>query len=404
MHKRVKLRIIMFRLLAVLAMLSAWVNGAHSSPNDSIKVLPDSSNFVTASLLVATPTNNAYSIFGHVALRMECPVHHLDNVFTFEHDGSVDPFHTGIMGKANAVCVVVPFQEYLSHFKEEGRGIMQYEFDLSLEEERNLWRLLDEDMLSGNRRKFSLLHDNCLSTSLFKLQVSLRGEYLDWGNVSYPMNLCYGDLTRMCMKDSPWMEFVMMTFCGTAYDRQPGQEFMFVPEYIPQMLKDARFVNTETGTKRAVIKGQPKQIVEAKVFPEPNKITPMWVFGGLLLLTILLTLGEWLLKWKKLPLAFDIALFTMQTLMGLLLLYVLAFSNLFGGLWNWYLIVFNPLPFLLWLLFRKWKNYPKVWGIYSVVLALFLLATPFLGGLDLSHQFVTGTLLVRSMNKYFKII
>ena len=130
----------------------------------------------------------------------------------------------------------------------------------------------------------------------------------------------------------------------------------------------------------------------------------MWVFGGLLLLTILLTLGEWLLKWKKLPLAFDIALFTMQTLMGLLLLYVLAFSNLFGGLWNWYLIVFNPLPFLLWLLFRKWKNYPKVWGIYSVVLALFLLATPFLGGLDLSHQFVTGTLLVRSMNKYFKII
>ena len=100
----------MFRLLAVLAMLSAWVNGAHSSPNDSIKVLPDSSNFVTASLLVATPTNTIYSVFGHATLRMECPVHHLDNVFTFEHDGSVDPFHTGIMGKANAVCAVVPFR------------------------------------------------------------------------------------------------------------------------------------------------------------------------------------------------------------------------------------------------------------------------------------------------------
>ncbi|MBR3495164.1 MAG: DUF4105 domain-containing protein, partial [Prevotella sp.] len=316
----------MLRLLAVLAMLLTWVSGAHSSPNDSIKVLPDSSNFVTASLLVATPTNNAYSIFGHVALRMECPVHHLDNVFTFEHDGSVDPFHTGIMGKANAVCAVVPFREYLNHFKEEGRGIMQYEFDLSLEEERNLWRLLDEDMLSGKRRKFSLLNDNCLSTSLFKLQVSLRGEYLDWGNVRYPMNLSYGELTRVSMKDFPWLEFVVMTFCGTAYDRQPGQDFMFVPEYIPQMLKDARFVNTETGTKRAVMKGQPKQIAEAMVFPEPNKITPTCAFGGLLLLTILLTLGEWLLKWKKLPLAFDIALFTMQTLMGLLLLYVLAFS------------------------------------------------------------------------------
>ena len=389
----------MLRLLAVLAMLLTWVSGAHSSPNDSVKVLPDSSNFVTASLVVATPTNNSYSIFGHVALRMECPTHHLDNVFTFEHDGSVDPFHTGILGKAKAVCAVVPFQEYLQHFREEGRGIKQYEFDLTLEEERNLWRLLDEDMLSGNKRQFSLLHDNCLSTSLFKLQVSLEGEYLDWGNVRYPMNLRYGDLTRVCMKDSPWMEFVVMTFCGTAYDRLPGQDFMFVPEFIPQMLKDARFVNTETGSKRAVLKGQPKQIAVAKVLPKPNKITPAWVFGGLLLVTILLTLGEWLWKWKKLPRAFDIVLFILQTLMGLLLLYVVALSELFGGLWNWYLVVFLPIPFLIWLFFRKQKRYLRAWGLYSVLLVLFLMATPFWGVLDMPHQFITATLLVRSMSK-----
>lgn len=393
----------MLRLLAVLALLSTWVNGAHSSPNDSVKVLPDSSNFVTASLLVATPTNNAYSIFGHVALRMECPAHHLDYVFTFEHDSSMDAFHTGIMGKAKSGCSAVPFHEYLHHYKGEGRGIIQYEFNLTLEEERDLWRQLDEDMMSGHSHQFNLLRDNCLSTSLYKLQVSLQGEYLDWGNVRYPMNLCYGDLTRKSMKDFPWMEFVVMTFCGTAYDRMPGQEFMFVPEFIPQMLKDAWFVNTETGAKRAVLKGQPKQIAVAKVFPKPNKITPMWAFGGLLLLTILLTLGERLWKWKKLPRAFDIALFTVQTLMGLLLLYVVAFSDLFGGLWNWYLVVFNPLPFLLWLLFRKRKNYPKVWGLYAVVLMLFILATPFLGVLDLPHQLITGTLLIRSINQLLYI-
>lgn len=372
--------------------------------NDSVVVAPDSSNFVTASLLIATPTNNAYSIFGHVALRMECPVHHLDNVFTFEHDGSVDAFHTGIMGKAKAVCAVVPFQEYQQHFKEEGRGITQYVFDLTLEEERDLWRRLDEDMMAGNYRKFSLLRDNCLSTSLFKLQLSLQGEYLDWGKVRYPMNLCYGDLARASMKDFPWMEFVVMTFCGTAYDWRPRNDYMFVPEYIPQMLKDARLVNTETGAQRAVLKGQPKQIAIAKVEPKPSKITPKWVFGGLLMLTILLTLGEWFWKWKKLPRAFDIALFTVQTLMGLLLLYVVAFSELFGGLWNWYLVIFNPLPFLLWLLFRKRKNYPKVWGLYVIVLMLFILATPFICVLDLPHLFFTASLLVRCLSKSFKNI
>ena len=84
MRKRVKIRIIMFRLLAVLAMLLTWVSGAHSSPNDSVKVLPDSSNFVTASLLVAEPLHALYSVFGHATLRMECPTHNLDYVFTFD--------------------------------------------------------------------------------------------------------------------------------------------------------------------------------------------------------------------------------------------------------------------------------------------------------------------------------
>ena len=47
-------------------------------------VLPDSSNFVTASLLVAEPLHALYSVFGHATLRMECPTHNLDYVFTFE--------------------------------------------------------------------------------------------------------------------------------------------------------------------------------------------------------------------------------------------------------------------------------------------------------------------------------
>ena len=384
----------------ILVLLGVTVKG-YAQDNNPITVAPDSSDFVTASVLVATPTNNAYSIFGHAALRMECPVHHLDYVFTYEHDSSVDAFQTGIMGKAKSGCSAVPYQEYLDHYKEEGRGIMQYELNLTLEEERDLWRRLDEDMMSGHSHQFNLLRDNCLSTSIFKIEASLQGEYLDWGNVRFPMNLCYGDLTRESMKGFPWMEFVVMTFCGTAYNWLPEQKnYMFVPEFIPQMLKDARFVNTETGAKRSVLDGQPKQIAVAKVIPKPCKVTPTWAFGGLLLLTILLTLGEWLWKWKKLPRAFDIALFTVQTLLGLLLLYVVAFSELFGGLWNWYLVIFNPLP--LWLFSRRRKNYPHVWGLYAVVLVLFILATPFVGVLDLPHQLITGTLLIRSINQYIK--
>ena len=153
MHKRVKIRIIMFRLLAVLALLSAWVNGAHSSPNDSIKVLPDSSNFVTASLLVATPTNTIYSVFGHATLRLECPVHNLDYVFTFESDTNVGTFMTGVAGKAIAKYVAVSTSDYLREIENDKRGVTQYELNLTVEEEKELWRLLDEDMMAGGYRR-----------------------------------------------------------------------------------------------------------------------------------------------------------------------------------------------------------------------------------------------------------
>ena len=80
------------RLLTVMVILLAWFNRVQAAPEDSVKVLPDSSNFVTASLLVAEPLHALYSVFGHAMLRMECPVHGLDYVFTFESDPNFGTF------------------------------------------------------------------------------------------------------------------------------------------------------------------------------------------------------------------------------------------------------------------------------------------------------------------------
>ena len=195
MHKRVKLRIIMFRLLAVLAMLSAWVNGAHSSPNDSVKVLPDSSNFVTASLVTMSPTEGIYSTFGHVAFRMECPVHGLDYVFTYESDPSVNGFLTFFAGEADAYFVAVPTQQFLRDMQKERRGVKQYELNLTLHEEQNLWRNLDNDMVQGAHRKFNM-QNHCVSTMITLIQKSCIDEFLEWGPQQGEMLLNNGDLLR----------------------------------------------------------------------------------------------------------------------------------------------------------------------------------------------------------------
>ena len=93
-------------------------------PDPSIEVLADSSNFVTSSLLIASATNSFFSVFGHAALRMQCPAYHLDYVFTFESDPSVNGFIQFFIGKAKARYISVPASVFFEEI--EKREVVLY--------------------------------------------------------------------------------------------------------------------------------------------------------------------------------------------------------------------------------------------------------------------------------------
>jgi hypothetical protein len=201
------------------------------------------------------------------------------------------------------------------------------------------------------------------------------------------------------VRHSPWAEFLFITFGGTAYDRRSVQEFRLTPETIVPMLRVATITNDSTGVSRHVITEKGVTLVESSGKDKATPITPIIVFGGLLLITLLVTLAEWLLKCKSLGVVYDIILFAAQLLVSLLMLYVTFFSELFVTQWNWYLVAYLPFPLVFWLLRRK-KIAPTLWFCYSIVLVLFILSTPFIGILDWTHQLITGSLLIRSISNY----
>ena len=94
-------------------------------------------------------------------------------------------------------------------------------------------------------------------------------------------------------------------------------------------------------------------------------------------------------------------LLSVVAIVGLLLIYTSFVSGIFGVHWNWYLIPFNPLPLVIWLIWRQRKGFYKIYLLYAAVLVLFILATPLSEQLDLPHQLVTATLAVRCIGKYF---
>ena len=167
-------------------------------------------------------------------------------------------------------------------------------------------------------------------------------------------------------------------------------------------MRKASFINEEKGTKRAVLTGQESTLLPETTSLHQSIITPTVVFGLLLLVVCFMTFAEWRWNWKRPVRYIDVALFVLQSLSGLILLYVTWVSELFGAHWNWYLLPFNPIPLILWLCLRKQKNYGRVYLLYTVVLVAFIALTPFLSQLDLPHQLITMVMAVRCGSKYLE--
>ncbi len=393
-----KLEIITLALLFVIPCHASTVS-SDSLTTDSITA--DSEEFVTASLLISAPLKALYSVFGHATLRMECPTYHLDCIYTFESETNIGTFMTGVAGKAKAKYVAVPTETFLKDSREIGREVRQYRLNLTPKEKQELWRLLDGELMAGAYRNFNLLFTNCLTTSIIDVQRCLIGEHFEWGPKRFPQTLKDGDLFRHAVRHSPWAEFLFVTFGGTAYDRFSVQEYRLTPETIIPMLRDARIINDETGESRYVVTDPGVVLVEDGGKDKGIPVSPIMVFAALLALALAITAAEWLLGCHQLAKIFDIMLFTAQALVCVLMLYVTFFSEIFVSVWNWYIIAFLPLPLLIWRCFHG-KKVSRYWLGYSVLLVLFIAATPLLGVLDFPHQLITGTLLVRCLSRYFK--
>lgn len=359
-------------------------------------------SFVSASLIVAEPSNAIYSVMGHCALRMECPSEQLDYCFTLESDTQLSDFIKFFSGKCMARVVSVPTSDYLQTFAAEGRAVKLYPLNLHIKEKQLLWKNLDDEEMTPPHLRFDFLNTNCMMMSMMMIEQSLINEQLDYSGVPDYMKDVNGERIRHHSEHAPWSQFLYITLCGVSADSRIEIEKSLSPTTIEEVLNQTFIVN-EAGEKRPFFQGSPSVVVPSKHLYWKSTLTPRMVFGALLIFIIIITIGEWCLGWKRLPRMVDIVLLVVQTILGVLLLYFSLYSNLFGSRWNWYLIPLCPLPAIVYFLFHKHKDYYKVYLFYTVILALFIVATPLSSQLDFDHQLITSSMLLRCLNKFFSV-
>ena len=121
---------------------------------------------------------------------------------------------------------------------------------------------------------------------------------------------------------------------------------------------------------------------------KPVRPTPLTVMTALLLLAVAASAVEYRRGYNAVCRITDILFFAVEVAIGLLITYLLVFSKQVATEWNWLIIVFNPLPLLLWIVFRRRTAMRNIYRIFTTVLVAFGLCTPLLPQLAYSQLYV----------------
>lgn len=312
-------------------------------------------NFVIASVIVADPGDKLYSAGGHVGLRMECPDHHLDYVFTYESEDVSNKIFSFLAGKLKMGMFAIPFEEYLSNYRSEGRGVRQYALNLPIDVKRNLWRVLDDHLSEGVNLPYDYLNRGCANTVVSILKESLGATPIEFG--AWPESFSRftrRELVENQMQEYPWSRcFLHLVGNGCLDDDCSNEEKVILPSDLVFVLQHA------TVNGRQLLSDNGKVLLPSNYHPKAHWCTPLVVAIVLLLLTIVC------IYFKSSIMHY--VLLAIQSVIGFVTLYLIFFSSLVCTEWSWLIIPFNPLPLLLW----RWQ--PKWCLPYAAVIAIWIL-------------------------------
>lgn len=331
--------------------LSVAERNAQMGFNDTIDRLAD--DFVFVSLMVADPTDwrdDVLGTQGHAFLRLQCPVFDLDYCFSYESEHVNTQLSKYAQGKLKMGMFAYPTDAYLEDYRRWNRAVHEYRLNLPPEVETRLWEIMDNKLSRGLSMKLDLSRRGCAISAVHFIKAALQDI-----PIVYPEGTRYEALSRreilyQDMEANPWLRLVSCAMVPNAYDKDCSIDEKLIA---PADLAEIWSQSTVNGKVFAEYIGD--IVSSTHIESEPPFITPQLLAWVLLLITLLLiTIGAQWWKWVLLGLQF---------LVGVLLLYVALFTQQFAGAGWLMMLLFNPLPLLLW----KWHRY---WQIPYAVLLL----------------------------------
>lgn len=315
-------------------------------------------DYVTASIVVTTPGDAIYSCTGHAFFRMQCPSHDMDFCFSYESEPMDNRVLTFLGGGLKMGMAVVPTADFIADYRNEGRGVTEYTLNLPIRVKQNLWRVLDNRVEEGMMLPYNYMERGCAISVLHILEEALGAERIMTPVWPETFEGTRREILSSQLDHAPWTRLTINVLTnGSANYDVPYKEKAITPATLVELLQNSRVAG------QPVISSVPHELSHQTVEQKAGWFTPMMLALIILTLTVAAAIAgkRWML-W---------AILGIQTLLGLLNVYLVFVSSLCATEWSWLLIPFNPFPLMLW----KWR---RAWELpYAVIIGIWVLAMAF---------------------------
>ncbi|MFA7582574.1 MAG: DUF4105 domain-containing protein [Proteiniphilum sp.] len=314
------------------------------------------------SLLTASPWHGAvYALFGHTAILVQDDSTGVNAVFNYGFFDSSQPnfIYHFVKGETDYILGVTSFEDFLSEYGYKGQEVIMQELNLSPEKKQQLYESLTLNALPENREyRYNFFYDNCATRPRDMVENQNKNKILYTPTLS---EQTYRDLVHECVKDYPWLLFGIDLVIGSEADRTIDvREKMFIPRYLMDSFDGA--IIQENDTLRYSLVKNRHVVLERDVERNHPKaampFTPFITAIILLVLTLLISLFQLIkLNTTKFILLFDTILFGVAGLGGIVLFFLMFFSEHPAMIPNWNFVWLNLFSLIAALLF--WANSAK---------------------------------------------
>lgn len=263
-----------------------------------------------------------YSAFGHSAFRVHDPDQNIDEaynygVFDFDQPNFYLNFAKGYLYYQLGVF---DYQRFQSHYIYHNRYVHEQVLNLTPAQKQKLYNYLQRNATPEfEHYRYDYFYNNCATKIRDVTIEALAGDSVKFDGSYITTNYTIRNLTDLYLTEQPWGDLGIDICLGFPMDKVAAPiEYMFLPDYVESGFDHATIVQNGI---RVPISKEKIRVYESREEDAPKRLPhPLYVFSALAIIAAGLCIYDE--RRKKLSAWFDVLLFTVTGLIGLLLFFL----------------------------------------------------------------------------------